>query len=250
MSAGHHNVEMPRGYLSSQQIERYTNRADLHKHPIFTAPISRDYDLPYLAGYSEAGDKIYLDRHLPERIPIERHGWRFIIRPDQFLRLHEEYEKALMDLLGLHYFLAHHIATSLERREVLAEGVPWDLYQDEMEAYVKHDELEKLESLPPDLDMAPYNAKPVNRRLIHRMRKAMGEEKLEKNDPAVEYSDDRGYPGRHCGPDADWPRNYCKFYGQFDCELVAGYIAPKGGCNKYKVAAESQAEKAEAEEYE
>lgn len=237
MSSGHHHAEMPRGYLSSQQLERYMLMTELHRHPIMFAPISRDYDLPYLAGYDKAGSKIFIDRHLPERLELKEEGRRYIIRPDEFLRIHESWEKAIMDCLGLPYLPSHHIAESIERRAVLERaGCPWEIYQDAMLDYVKHDELEKLESVPSDLDMAPYNAPPVNRHLISRMRKAMGETKLAKSDPAVEYSDDRGHPGRHCGPDADWPRNYCKYYGQYDCEIIAGYIAPKGGCNKYEKA--------------
>jgi hypothetical protein len=228
MSAGHQHLG---AYADAEKLRRIAESNDFDEWRYGQyREVDNSYDLPYLAGYSEDGSKIYIDRHLPEELKIGRK----LIRPREFLRLHEEVEKYLIDMLDWGYSQAHSVATAAERRAVLAAGIFWDEYQKEMEKYVKHDEHEKLETVPPDLDMTPYLAPPVDRKLISRMKKAMGEKKRGKKDEEVNYSDTRGYPKRHCGPTPDWPKGYCKYYGNNDCELVEGYIDPKGGCDLYE----------------
>ena len=188
-----------------------------------------EYDLPYLAGYSQDGSTIYFDRHLPERLKV---GNKYF-NPRAFVEIHEEWEKSLIDALGMPYLKAHPVGNAMEKRAVVAAGIPWTGYAKVLEPYIKADDHEKLIKIPPDLDWSPYFAPPVDRKLIARMREAEDEEKLAKSDPTVQYSDDRGTLGRHCGPDKDWPKNYCKMYGHFSCSEVAGYISPKGGCDLY-----------------
>lgn len=193
-------------------------------------PIDDSFDLPYLGGYSQDGKTIYIDRHLPQELKIGRR----LIRPRDFIRLHEEMEKYLIDMLEWPYAKAHPMGNAAERRAVLSEGIFWDSYRLALDPFIKADAHEKLEKVPADLDMTPYLAPPVDRKLISRMRRAMGEEKREKNDPEVNYSDTRGYPRRHCGPDSDWPRGFCEHYGNHDCALVEGYIEAKGGCDLWE----------------
>lgn len=114
--------------------------------------IDRDHDIPYIAGYSQNGEKIYIDRHLPKSAMLG--GKR--VKTDRFIILHEAVEKALLDELGLHDLHAHQIALRTERAAVEAEGFAW---RDD-NAFTKGREWqiddEKLEKVPDDLDLTPY----------------------------------------------------------------------------------------------
>jgi hypothetical protein len=135
-------------------------------------PIDRDHDLPYLAGYSEDGGTIYVDRHLPEQIEAIWDGNKRIFRPHEFLRLHEETEKALIDALGWNYLQAHSVANRVERRAVLSAGIFMQPYRKALDPYIKADDHEKLKKVPADLDPTPYLYPPVDHKLIARMKKA------------------------------------------------------------------------------
>lgn len=114
--------------------------------------VSRDYDVPYIAGYSVDGRTVFIDRHLPK-------SFRWLtktVRVDPFLLIHEIVEKALLDELRLHYLHAHQIATRAERDAVKAAGVPWWIYQRFMKSYEKPIEIEKLIRVPARLDLTPY----------------------------------------------------------------------------------------------
>ena len=57
--------------------------------------VNRDYDVPYIAGYSVDGKTIFIDRHLPRTI-----RWLLkTVRVEPFLLTHEIVEKALLDEL-------------------------------------------------------------------------------------------------------------------------------------------------------
>ena len=59
-----------------------------------------------IAGYSEDGRIIFIDRHLPRTF-----RWLVkTVRVEPFLVTHEVVEKALLDELRLHYLHAHQIA--------------------------------------------------------------------------------------------------------------------------------------------
>jgi hypothetical protein len=76
--------------------------------------VNRDYDVPYIAGYSVDGKTIFIDRHLPRTF-----RWLLTtVRVEQFLLTHEIVEKALLDELRLHYLHAHQIAVRAERDAV------------------------------------------------------------------------------------------------------------------------------------
>jgi hypothetical protein len=114
--------------------------------------VNRDYDIPYVAGYSADARTIYIDRHLPRT-------FRSIlktVRVEPFLLTHEIVEKALLDELRLHYLHAHQIAVRAERDAVKAAGISWWAYQRFMKQHEKKIEEEKIVKVPADLDLTPY----------------------------------------------------------------------------------------------
>jgi hypothetical protein len=156
---------------------------------------SRDWDIPYLAGYSADWSKdaaIYIDRDLKQ--------WAFggaSILTNRFLILHEQVEKALIDslheaegavlvmlLLALRmrdltdqiYYHCHGVATAIEEYAV---GVQYgqhgvDSYNAFMQTQVKRAEDERLRRVPANLDMTPYQGKDAtDRRLREAMRRVM-----------------------------------------------------------------------------
>lgn len=114
--------------------------------------LERSYDIPYLAGYSVDGSVIFIDRHMPKSFV---HGKRRILT-DRFLIVHEAVEKALIQLLGLHYLHAHQIALHAEQAAVRAEGIEWHDYDDFMQKYIKQIGDERLTRVPDTLDLTPY----------------------------------------------------------------------------------------------
>src|SRR5205823_14715879 len=102
--------------------------------------VSREYDIPYIAGYSVDGHTVFIDRHLPRTF-----RWLMkTVRVEPFLLTHEIVEKALLDELRLHYLHAHQIAVRAERDAVKAAGVSWWAYQRFMKSFVKSIDEEKL----------------------------------------------------------------------------------------------------------
>ena len=114
--------------------------------------VNREYDIPYIAGYSVDGHTVFIDRHLPRTF-----RWLMkAVRVEPFLLTHEIVEKALLDELRLHYLHAHQIAVRAERDAVKAAGIPWWVYQRFMRRHEKHIEEEKLVTVPASLDLTPY----------------------------------------------------------------------------------------------
>src|SRR5437879_13234197 len=107
---------MPEWYVSSLMMDRALD-AIVRR----AKKLDRSHDLPYLAGYSRDGKTIYIDRHMPKSFTCNSRR----IRTDRFLLVHEAVEKALIQLLGLHYQHAHQIALRAEQAAVRAEGIPW-----------------------------------------------------------------------------------------------------------------------------
>src|SRR5437016_8728719 len=114
--------------------------------------VSREYDIPYIAGYSVDGHTVFIDRHLPRtfRWLMKR------VRVEPFLVTHEIIEKTLLDELRLHYLHAHQIALRAERDAVKAAGVSWWAYQRLMKRHEKPIEEERLIKVPSTLDLTPY----------------------------------------------------------------------------------------------
>jgi hypothetical protein len=114
--------------------------------------INRDYDIPYIAGYSVDGHTVFIDRHLPRTF-----RWLMrTVRVEPFLLTHEIVEKALLDEMRLHYLHAHQIAVRAERDAVRAAGISWWAYQRFMKQHEKQIAEEKLIKVPAALDLTPY----------------------------------------------------------------------------------------------
>ncbi|MHB8633471.1 MAG: hypothetical protein ACYDBQ_05805 [Thermoplasmatota archaeon] len=114
--------------------------------------VDHDHDVPYLAGYSKDGHRIYIDRRLPHT--YSERGREVAL--DRYLVLHEAVEKTLIDGLGLHYQHAHQIATRAEQAAVRADGLVWRDYDRFNQKYIRSAADESLTRLPPDLDDKPY----------------------------------------------------------------------------------------------
>jgi hypothetical protein len=109
----HEKLRLPNWFVSSLMMDRALD-AIIRR----AKTIDRKHDIPYVAGYSLDGRKIYIDRHLPRT--MNYHGRE--IDTDRFLVLHEEVEKTLIDQLGLHYLHAHQIALRAEQAAVRSAG--------------------------------------------------------------------------------------------------------------------------------
>jgi hypothetical protein len=145
-TAPHKKLKLPEWYVSDLMLDRALD-AILRR-----VKLDRQHDIPYLAGYSEDGKTIYIDRHMPRSFKLQGRT----VDTDRFLILHEEVEKMLIDRLGLHYLHAHQIATRAEQAAVRAAGVNWSDYDRFMQKYVKRIGDERLTKLPKDLDTKPY----------------------------------------------------------------------------------------------
>lgn len=159
--APHRKLHIPDWYVSTLMLER-TVDAILRR-----VTLRRDCDIPYLAGYSQDGRTIYIDRHLPRTFTDKGRT----VEVDRYLILHEAVEKSLIDELDLHYLHAHQIATRAEESAVRADRISWRAYDAFMQRYVKSVGDERLKDVPADLDLKPYRDE-HDRDLMERMEKA------------------------------------------------------------------------------
>jgi hypothetical protein len=146
-TAPHKKLRLPEWYVSNLMLDRALDAICRR-----VKKFDRKHDIPYLAGYSEDGKTIYIDRHMPRFFHFRGRK----IDTDRFLILHEEVEKTLIDQLGLHYLHAHQIATRAEQAAVRAAGITWRDYDRFMQKYVKRIGDERLTKVPDDLDTKPY----------------------------------------------------------------------------------------------
>jgi hypothetical protein len=161
--AAHKKLRIPDWYVSSLMLDRALD-AILRR----VKKLDRTHDIPYLAGYSQDGQTIYIDRHLPRTMAYKGRK----VEVDRYLIMHEEVEKTLIDQLGLHYLHAHQIATRAEEAAVRADGILWRDYDRFMQKYVKKIGDESLSKVPEDLDLKPYRDE-HDFELIERMQKAL-----------------------------------------------------------------------------
>jgi hypothetical protein len=127
--------------------------------------ISRDFDIPYVAGYSKDGTTIYIDRDLPDTLPNGRPVIPHII-------VHEKTEKTVEDIFKVKYQEAHRVAIAAEHKSVESAGISWSEYSRFIDKYVKLDKDKKLVKVPHDLDLKPYVDERDNR-LLFRLRQKM-----------------------------------------------------------------------------
>jgi hypothetical protein len=114
--------------------------------------VNHKYDVPYVAGYSEDGGTIYIDRELPKTFAYD--GKRADILP--FIILHESVEKSLIEHLKLAYQDAHQLAQRLEQAAIRDAGISWRKYDAFIQAHLKKAEDHPGLRIPPDLDLKPY----------------------------------------------------------------------------------------------
>jgi len=145
--APHKKLRIPEWYVSTLMLDRALD-AIVRR----VKNLDRNHDIPYLAGYSNDGKTIYIDRHMPHSMKFRGRE----VDTDRFLLLHEEVEKTLIDQLNLHYLHAHQIATRAEEAAVRAAGVGWREYDRFMQKFVKTIGDERLIKVPADLDLKPY----------------------------------------------------------------------------------------------
>lgn len=127
---------------------------DAERALLLRVKVSREFDVPYLAGYSRDGKTVYIDRSMPTSFV---HAGR-TFKTDKYLVLHECVEKALIDQLRLRYELAHQIAERAEESAVAADGVPLDAYDRFMNEWIKVIGARDFYArCPTDLDMSPYH---------------------------------------------------------------------------------------------
>jgi hypothetical protein len=146
-TAPHAKLKLPEWYVSDLMMDRALDAICRR-----VKKFDRKHDIPYLAGYSEDGKTIYIDRHMPQFFKFRGRK----VDTDRFLILHEEVEKTLIDQLGLHYLHAHQIATRAEQAAIRAAGINWRDYDRFMQKYVKRIGDERLTKVPDDLDTKPY----------------------------------------------------------------------------------------------
>lgn len=116
--------------------------------------VNRQFDIPYLAGYSMDKKTIYIDRRLP-RFFTDSHGVNHKVAP--FLLVHEAVEKALIDSYGLYYQHAHQFALRTEMAMVGAANLNWKEYDAFMQEWiVKVSDINAVQRVPVDLDLSPY----------------------------------------------------------------------------------------------
>jgi hypothetical protein len=154
---------MSSGHLDEEPATKRAVQAILDSHPdlvafLATKPtISREFKIPYLGGISKDGKTVYIDRDLPETLPIE-------IEVDKYIALHERAEWWLMTRLGMDYLGkgsddgAHHVAVRVEHDALTEDGDSPDAYEDALSGYINEDEHADLEpdDLPSDLFLGPY----------------------------------------------------------------------------------------------
>ena len=169
--APHKKLRLPEWYVSSLMMDRALDAIARR-----AKRLDRNHDIPYLAGYSEDGKTIYIDRHMPRSFRFQGRE----VDTDRFLILHEEVEKTLIDQLGLHYLHAHQIATRVEQAAVRCAGIEWRAYDRFMQKYVKQIGDERLTKIPADLDEKPYRDE-HDYDLLKRMNSALERRKAPKS---------------------------------------------------------------------
>ena len=112
-----------------------------------------DFDVPYLAGYSLDGRTIYIDKDFRPAF-TSKEGRK--ADANRYLFIHEVTEKTLLLGLGLCYQHAHQIALHVEQATVRADGIGWEEYDDFVQPQVKEADEDMTLTLPPDLDLTPY----------------------------------------------------------------------------------------------
>lgn len=185
MTAGHKHQKIDFLFSSHHSLPHVNGPLvkDILKQVGFEVPffpkfkiIKGKFDIPYLCGYSQKDGIIYFDRDFDSSSYGESYDEdAFDQYPDSFdcptdvtLSTHEEIEKKLEDLYHetenktiSTYEQRHHIATHAENLMVDYFGYDWKRYsvwttRSWHESYAKWKGSTRSLTVPPDLDMNPY----------------------------------------------------------------------------------------------
>lgn len=115
--------------------------------------VSREFHVPYVAGYSVNGRTIYIDKHFPKGFKLKNGKF---VNTDKYLILHEIIEKLILDRFKVPYQFAHQMALRIEQDAVEADDIPWEHYNKFMMIYVKKISEITPTMVPKDLDLTPY----------------------------------------------------------------------------------------------
>ena len=121
--------------------------------------LNREYDIPYLAGYSKSGKKFYIDFDMPKGY-INKAGT--FVPTDKYLMVHEFIEKTLEEQflkkgIDAPYQICHQVALRVERLAVENDNADWNEYNKFMMREVKKIGSRKdYTNVPKDLDLKPY----------------------------------------------------------------------------------------------
>ena len=110
--------------------------------------VNISHTIPYLANRSTDGKTVYIDREVPEKVAG--------LASADTLPWHELAEWSAMND-GMDYETAHHtVANPVERQRVEALGGDWTAYEDAYGPLIKEVGDEKIDDVPADLDLRPY----------------------------------------------------------------------------------------------
>jgi hypothetical protein len=122
----------------------YARAAEL----VAACTVNISHTIPYLANRSIDGKMVYIDREVPEKVAG--------LASAETLPWHELAEWSAMND-GMDYETAHHtVANPVERQRVEELGGDWTTYEDAYGPLIKEVGDEKIDDVPADLDLRPY----------------------------------------------------------------------------------------------
>jgi len=197
----------PKGSLERLRALR-KEHPELERRIRFRRYFVSKFDVPYLAGSSLDGKRVYFD---PKLIAgTEGDEWT-----RKCVALHEVIEWALK-ILFRDYEERHHLATAGEYSFVTELGHTPREYRTLLRPLYAPIEHEKITNCPPDLDLTPYSGK------LKGYLYDLQHGKLPK--ARVDYG--KGHKLRHCA--------LCTmFRAPNDCTLVAGDIRAEDVCDRF-----------------
>lgn len=173
MSSGSSNYDdvPPAGSLEKwKRITRADPRVMAYYTRMLRTTISHRYDMPYVAGYSRDGKRIFIDKDAPFLMDID--GAMVCVR--DFIKIHEAAEKSLLTYYDPKYEPCHDIATAVEYDAVRKSGVDVNKYRKALRPVIKHEAADKFVRIPYDLDLTPMKDEPT---LLSIIRPLMAEDR-------------------------------------------------------------------------
>ena len=139
----------PKDWLLNPAIMREAGKAIVDDVKVY-----RDFDVPYVAGYSKKRDLFAIDHAFPRGFDHEGEFFDVTIP----IILHEAFEDGVEKLItNVPYQLPHQCALHVEKAYVEACGVPWDVYNRWCMQQIKLiGGRKRYDHCPPWLDLEPY----------------------------------------------------------------------------------------------